>query len=291
MGTTRYWTVLEGASMTEYPDGTARILIAAVSRNDSNLRLSFDVTLSGYVPAGSAAPGGSPRVTNAINNAGIDTNEWRYYTELNGTIRGRAGLDGFEATISRRGEALQIGQGANLKDLSYGFASWFNIQIQSQNPDAMLCFRAARGDFNGSLGDNCECIGGRVASWENYGTGVAGCAGVPDYTLLADPLTGTPLLVHLGNNSQMTMMCTALWSGEPNDLFVDVLGGTILVSLPTVASASFIVPPGGTEFVCEVPASPCAVGLDVYTQMVCVDNCAPMGYSFSRGLKISVGDL
>ncbi len=101
---------VSSSSLIEYDDGTARLQGDIVSHS-GQYQYSIDIHLAGKT---SDRPVGSPY----LPFEKLDTDNWYYYTELNGTVG--------PYSVSRRGPSLQIGIGANLNDLNMGASSWFN---------------------------------------------------------------------------------------------------------------------------------------------------------------------
>jgi hypothetical protein len=66
-------------------------------------------------------PSGSPKYNNcgSVNTAG-----WTYFTNTNGTIKSK--LHG-TFSITRKGPAFQLGDGANMTELGFGASGWLNI--------------------------------------------------------------------------------------------------------------------------------------------------------------------
>ncbi len=94
----------------------------------------------------------------------VDTSEWVYYKEFTGTIEA---IDGsWKTTISRRGPAFQVGNGANETELikaKYGASGWFDTTDKE----------FTIGDININLGDCIENEGGAEGFeylWSNGAT-------------------------------------------------------------------------------------------------------------------------
>ncbi len=124
----------------ENEDGTATLKGTVFEYNTTNTYFTVDATYSGRT---TVPPVDSPKESfcQPENPSG-----WVYYTELTGTVTQIEGTLSY--TISRRGPAFQIGNGANVYesgDAVNGGSGWFNIE---GSPTSF-------GDFNINLG---ECI-------------------------------------------------------------------------------------------------------------------------------------
>ncbi|MCA8943271.1 MAG: hypothetical protein KDB80_11980 [Planctomycetes bacterium] len=292
---TTTYRVLDGVGFSENGDGTAHLVGAVVDVNDPCKRFSLDLTLSGRSDPTdpSYPPAGSPKTNWLVVNNGVDTGEWRYYQNMTGTLTGQICLQGAVLQLTRRGESFQIGEGANLKDLSFGASSWFDYTVISQADDP-ACFipDGGVGDFNLTLGNDCICIGGDPASVTYYGAGLPGCAGVPEFEFLDRPLTSSEMRIRIGNNGTQTMVCGVLWSFAPDDLYIDLLGGNILISLAQyITTTPIAVPPGGVIFPCHFGDDACSSELTFYAQTWCIDPCGPRGLASSVGAQVDIGDV
>lgn len=129
-----------------------------------------------------------------------------------------------------------------------------------------------------------------VASWSNYGTGLAGCGGIPSLTMLANPIMGTQGQVAIGNDGPAVVPTGLFVSLSPEDLFIPLFGGNLYVAFPLAGVVPLHVPPGGTIFECAVPDDSCVAGVSLYWQAIGVDSCGPNGFSMSPGLQMTLGD-
>ncbi len=292
-GCANHWRALDGAAFTENGDGTATLTGAIVNVDDPCKRLSMDVIFSDRVDPGDAnyPPAGSPKTNAIVDGSGADTNTWRYYETFSGTFTGALCWQGAVLTIDRMGEAAQIGEAANLKDTSFGASAWFNVVITSQPTTGETIADFDRGDFNLTLGDDCICLGGVVATSSNYGEGIAGCDGVPELRMLNRPLTGSEPEIFVGNEGTEPRVGAIFWSMSPAEIFVPIVGGNLLVSLPPLAVQPIDLQPGGFVFSCEILDDACQADARVYLQALCIDPCAPQMIATSRGLEIIIGDL
>lgn len=68
-----------------------------------------------------------------VDNGGpIDPDDWKFYTDVTGTLTGIQGQwDGVTLDAELRVAYAQIGDGANGKNLNYGFSNWFTFTIAS----------------------------------------------------------------------------------------------------------------------------------------------------------------
>ena len=124
------------------------------------------------------------------------------------------------------------------------------------------------------------------ASWSNYGTGLAGTAGVPSLTLSANPVHNRSITVD-ASNSQGSATTGLLIAGFTVDS-TPFLGGTLLASQNVLLLLP--VPKAGLSLPVTVPSvAQVCTGTQVYLQILERDTGAPLGLSFSRGLRLVVG--
>ncbi len=119
---------------TEFNDGTA-VLEGSLRKNGQTGHLI--VNFSGRT---FDAPAGSPKYELCISNGGEG---WYYYPTFDGTF---TYPDGSTTTITRRGPAFQVGEGASLQDNGLGGSGWFD----SSDGD--------HGDLNFLLSNQIDCI-------------------------------------------------------------------------------------------------------------------------------------
>lgn len=123
-----------------------------------------------------------------------------------------------------------------------------------------------------------------------YGEGLAGCYGVPVLGTNNAPVLGTDLLITLSNDGPSPASCALLVSPNQTSVFVPFLGGTILVGPDNIGSVPFTVHPGGSTVPCVIRDDACQMGMRLYLQAACMDDCAPFGISLSNGLSLRVGE-
>lgn len=103
------------ATWEECSDGTAHYTATAAAGGDV---IKVDVTFTGKT---NTAPSGSPKA----NDCGsFDPSNWVYYPSFSGTIE--SSLHG-KFTISRRGPAFQLGEGANQTASGFGACGWLTL--------------------------------------------------------------------------------------------------------------------------------------------------------------------
>ncbi|MGY3793292.1 hypothetical protein [Aquimarina sp. 433] len=125
---------------SENADGTATLKGEVFEYNSTNTSFMVDATFTGFT---TVPPVGSPKASSCQTE---DPTGWVYYTELSGTVTQINGALSYD--ISRRGEAFQLGNGANTFEYTpavYGGSGWFNIE---GDPTSF-------GDFNINIG---ECV-------------------------------------------------------------------------------------------------------------------------------------
>jgi HYR domain/Lectin C-type domain/Secretion system C-terminal sorting domain len=120
-------------------DGTAT-LTATYTTDGWSVAGSANVTFTGMT---TAAPVGSPKYSTCTQGAA--TADWMYYTAFSGTLT----INGVATTVARRGEAFQVGTGANWQNAGdFGASGWFTLGT------------GAIGDFNFRLSSPVSCGGG-----------------------------------------------------------------------------------------------------------------------------------
>ena len=152
-----------GGWLYESEDGTARLTGIVSSQSDPQNRWSVDVAFDDLMTPGdpSFPPAGSPKLelqVSAYTSAGgpIDPSLWSYYESFEGRMSGLGAYAGAELELRRRGEAFQVGLGANGKNLNNGASVWIAVTTISQPEDPQLALASSfNGDFNLDLGD-CE---------------------------------------------------------------------------------------------------------------------------------------
>jgi hypothetical protein len=125
-----------------------------------------------------------------------------------------------------------------------------------------------------------------LATWKNYGSGLAGTLGVPSFTSRDDPIIGTTIRLDIGN-SRGAQTAGLLFGGASSGS-LKYKGGTLLVDdiflllqLPIAAA--------GISLDVDVPNDLTLVGVPVYLQVLEVDPGAPRGFSFTPGLELDLG--
>jgi len=139
---------IQDGSMVEYDDGTAHLTGTAINNVHPDQSWDFDVTLSGRT---FNSPAGSPKDHNCQPTI---TDDWYYYTTINGSLIGTGDFAGAEISIDRRGPAFQMGSGANVYEINNKFdgCGWFHLNFVSQ-PDNGPTIDGSDGDFNISVSD------------------------------------------------------------------------------------------------------------------------------------------
>jgi hypothetical protein len=156
----RYYAWETVGLFRENGDGTAELTGRIVNLSDPNRAWDVAVVLTGRVDPGDAGypPVGSPKLQSSLigedcyadDGGPADPDTWRYYETLDGTLTGVGFMDGAELSITRRGEAFQIGDAANLKNGQFGGSGWYDYNIVSQ-PDNGPWLGGDHGDINTDL--------------------------------------------------------------------------------------------------------------------------------------------
>jgi len=89
----------------------------------------------------------------ANGGAGLTTDDWRYYSEITGYLIGKEKFEGIEVEITGNGPYFQVGYGANLKNLNYGAATWFNYEVVKDPGEIFPSKKTGKGDINVDLPD------------------------------------------------------------------------------------------------------------------------------------------
>ena len=154
-GDTDFFRVQNGR-FVEYTDGTARLTARFVNTGNVNVVFDAVVDFSGRTET---APGGSPKQP-LCNQSYNGTPNFYYYPTFSGTLTGRHALAGGVITVSRKGEAFQVGVGANLNELGrFGASGWLMYAIQSQPTGAATFHPDKPMDFNFRLsGTRHDCF-------------------------------------------------------------------------------------------------------------------------------------
>ena len=138
----------------ENTDGTATLTGTANNTADSEV-LTVDMQFTGKT---SSTPSGSPKGHNCENE---NSSNWYYYTSMNGTLT--SSTTGEVMQITRRGDAFQVGHGANVTStgLGFGASGWFTVSGSNKWED---------GDFNLMLDENCStsCNGVDITALKIY---------------------------------------------------------------------------------------------------------------------------
>ncbi len=178
---TRLWMRNVNLVWSENADGTATLKGEVFEYNSTNTSFMVDATFTGFT---SVPPAGSPKASSCQTE---DPSGWVYYTELSGSV---TQIDGsLSYNISRRGEAFQLGNGANVfeyEDAVYGGSGWFNLE---DNPTSF-------GDFNINIGD---CI-----TTESNGVEYLWSTGETTSSITVSPTEDTTYSVTVSNCADCT---------------------------------------------------------------------------------------
>ena len=161
---------------TGLQSGDARL--TGIARLGNGNGFIIDVTYTGrtVVP-----PAGSPKAPLDSNCYDMDATNWFYYTGCVGTLTGLPGTDyeGSVLTLSRRGEAFQVGVGANRQTNLLGGSGWFDWVLQQQTTTGTEIHDDGIGDFNFELE---ECTP-ELPSLSISSTGVLECEGPAEFEI------------------------------------------------------------------------------------------------------------
>ncbi|WP_378175602.1 hypothetical protein [Aquimarina sp. SS2-1] len=178
---TRLWMRNVDLVWRENADGTSTLKGEVFEYNSTNTSFIVDATFTGFT---NVPPVGSPKASSCQTE---DSTGWIYYTELTGSVTQINGSLSYD--ISRRGEAFQLGNGANVFEYTpavYGGSGWFNIE---GDPTSF-------GDFNINIG---ECI-----STTSNGVEYLWSTGETTSSITVSPLENTTYSVSVSNCADCT---------------------------------------------------------------------------------------
>jgi hypothetical protein len=131
-----------GGEAVERADGTIALRGVIADRDDPARRFALELSAQGRIDAiaEQLPPAGSPQVDlpgGALRPFGpADPGAWRYWSELQGSLRGLGALRGAELTLRSGSFAPQLGLGASGADLGPGLAASLAIEVRAQPLDA-----------------------------------------------------------------------------------------------------------------------------------------------------------
>lgn len=126
-----------------------------------------------------------------------------------------------------------------------------------------------------------------LANWENFGDGVAGTNGVPEFRAGARPVLGSTVPIVIGNSTDDLAPAYVIY-GDRADYQPTPFGGPFLVA--ETGRRGLRVPVGGFTRGLYIDDSPTAIGTNRVLQLIVRDVGAPSGFSFSRGLRLTIGE-
>ncbi|MFD2562830.1 T9SS type A sorting domain-containing protein [Aquimarina rubra] len=243
---TRLWFRNVDLVWNENTDGTATLKGEVFEYNSTNTSFMVDATFTGFT---STPPAGSPKDSSCQTE---DATGWVYYTGMSGTITQIDGTLSYD--ISRRGEAFQVGNGANVFEYTpavYGGSGWFNLE---GNPDSF-------GDFNINFGDCIAQEQGQIQYLWSTGettqsitvspevdttytvtvTSCTDCVGEDEVTVVVNSVTadaGDDQTIATGETATLTATGgdTYLWSSGETTATIDVSPAETTTYTVTVSS-------------------------------------------------------
>lgn len=158
------WRFAAGGELEETADGSARLTGVIVRTGAPNEQFFVDLDFGGRLNHGEAGypPPMSPKTElkpsmYLANGGPVDTNHYYYYTTTTGTLRGLRALAGVEYAVAPMGPAMQVGVGANGKNLAWGGSGWLNLTLLAAPPSTSFPSMVS-GDVNLDLdGDDSQC--------------------------------------------------------------------------------------------------------------------------------------
>ena len=154
---------LENGRFQEFLDGTAQLTGRWVNIERSDVKFDVDIKFSGRTLT---APN-DPKSHLCLN---ANSDNFYYYTQTSGTLKGRDKTAGARIAVTRVGEAFQVGVGANItnKELNFGASGWLAMTITAQPTtgfylELQTSSAGGNGDININLdGDPSACFGSEI---------------------------------------------------------------------------------------------------------------------------------
>lgn len=137
-----------GVLVEDSAKGNGKFTGTLVRASNAKNGFILDANLSGLQ---TGTPSGSPKkelVAKAYSEKVVKPETWYFYTGFTGTLTGFGDYAGAKLNFVRMGPALQLGNGANGKNLNFGGSSWFNYTVISQPTKKSIVLKGDRGDFN-----------------------------------------------------------------------------------------------------------------------------------------------
>ncbi|MEL6865223.1 MAG: SprB repeat-containing protein, partial [Bacteroidota bacterium] len=226
-GVELYSVNLSGASLKEYPDGTASITGTAERVGNPDYKWIINVRLVNKRNWEEWSALGRDYKPNDFFS-GADHTTWTYY-ELdnnNSTFTGEGLHAGKTLNLTHApanyNYAFQIGYGANVKNGEYGLSGWFDFTGDIN----------AYGDFNGTL-EECsfeDCITLNLSVDLNV-TAAIDCQGEASGQLEAIPSEGLPPYSFLWSTGDTTQMVDSLPAGSYTVSITDDFGCVATTSI------------------------------------------------------------
>jgi uncharacterized sulfatase len=123
------------------------------------------------------------------------------------------------------------------------------------------------------------------ASWQNYGSGLAGTQSMPTLALSDLPLVGTAIQMEVSNSLGSSTLGIRIYG--LNSASIPAFGGTLLVEPQFLVS--HMIPATGFNLQLPIPNNLNFCGVPIYTQFLQIDSGAVAGVSLTPGLEMIVG--
>ncbi|MEM6318520.1 MAG: SdrD B-like domain-containing protein [Bacteroidota bacterium] len=143
---------IENGRFQEFVDGTAQLTGLWINNSRSDVRFEVDIRFSGRTQV-------APNTPKSHECLDVDPTDFYYYTETSGTLIGKNKVAGAKLSVSRVGEAFQVGIGANVtnKDLNFGASGWLKTTLLSQsNSNLKLKIKTSSAGGNGDVNINLD---------------------------------------------------------------------------------------------------------------------------------------
>jgi sugar lactone lactonase YvrE len=125
-----------------------------------------------------------------------------------------------------------------------------------------------------------------IATWSNYGSGLAGTHGVPFFDSQQNPVLGATITLDLGNSYGQPTTGLVVLGFQQASLHTG-LGSDLLLIPALLVPVSFSY--GADSFDWSIPNDPQLYGLEIDLQAVESDPGAVKGVSFTQGLQLLLG--
>ncbi len=170
-----------GGQLVEQPDGSARLTGEMARKSQPSTRLAIDFTFRGRTGAESAGLAASFQPRRQLHSFAyieqgglVDTGTWHAYGEVQGSLFGLGDLSGVRYEV--QGSSLQVGVGANGRNLDYGGSAELVATLVSTPSVSAQYPEQVRGSMAFALenGGRESVLGSHLGSAPGAGAGGSG---------------------------------------------------------------------------------------------------------------------